>query len=132
MTTKVELLRRTGFGEAGDVVEVDDETLEAYGADVMKATKKPLTAKDEVDPTATAPEITVDPKKLKELEAKEKELNDRATELDTRNTALDAKEADIVIREQAVEAKEKELAGTGDITNTAITDAKNTAMSQKK
>lgn len=136
MSTKVELLRRTPFGNAGDVVEVDDETLGAYGTDVMVKTKKPLTSElPTEEEVGEKGEFNTD--RVKELDKREEALKDKEAELDKKTTelsdrekAVETKEADLTAREKTLSDKEAKLgkSNTEEVKTGAVTDAKNTAV----
>lgn len=133
-TVKVELLRRTPFGKAGDVVEVEESALESYGPDVMEKTKKPLTSDvlEKAEKTAEKSEMNAD--RAKELDAREKALTDKEQELTLKTTeladkekALTDKEAELTTREKAL--TEKEETGKGaEVQTGTVTGAKNTAV----
>lgn len=46
---RVELLSRTGFGNRGDVMDVDADTYKAYGSDILKKVSKTALSEDEVN-----------------------------------------------------------------------------------
>lgn len=76
-TVKVELLRRTPFGKAGDVVEVEESSLESYGPDVMEKTKKPLTSEVLAKSEKSAEKSEMNTDRVNELDAREKVLADK-------------------------------------------------------
>ena len=131
-TVKVELFRRTPFGKAGDVVEVEESSLESYGPDVMEKTKKPLTSDVLAKAEASAEKGEMNSDRTKELDTRETALNDEEQELAQKATELADKEKALTEKETEITARETALndgAGKGtEVQTGAVTGAKNTAV----